>query len=481
MHPKRRPFVVFAAIAALLLTGYVIARVEDHLKETAEATENLQTTPVVTRVFEAPQARDAEAAQPETARITEPSTELSSNDESYIADEGAAVIIRDSNVIARNPIDIPDNETPVEALERILNNRLVINVHEHIQDTRQMPILIESMAKNGMEKTVLMGSSWFTITLRERVGFTRYDWNNEELMKIAAEHPNHFEAWPTIDPKDPYKLQKIKDLVTRGASGVKLYLGHGYERRDNGEYMFHTIAMDDPDMYPLYAWCQENFIPLCFHVNPFKPGFADEFIQVLQSFPDLKVNAPHFILSSIRDSRLREFLDTFPNLYTDISFGHDDFLIAGLQRISRDTAKFRDIFHNYPNRFMYGTDLVMTEASFKDADWFTVRAQAYYDMLTKETYTTPLIPDTTLNGLQLTSPLLDKILYQNYHDFVALEPQGTVIEREIEWRRLGVPRIEREPGVSIPPTGSSEPQFGYGMLFLDQFLLDGTEGCCVHH
>ncbi len=475
---RNRPLLVFLGIAALLLTGYVLARVEDRLKETAEASGNTTGAPVVTRQFEPP--ANTGAATTRRTRV-QTAQQGDANDNRYDAFTAPASDVRiDRSIITPPalPNDIPENETPEEALQRILDNQLAINAHEHIQDTRQMQIVLDAMERNGMAKTVLMGSSWFTITLQERVGFTRYDENNEELMKIAAAHPDRFEAWPTLDPEDPFKLQKIKDLINRGATGVKLYTGHGYERRDTGEYMFHTIAMDDPEMFPFYAYCQENHIPLCFHVNPFKPGFADEFIRVLTSFPDLKVNAPHFILSSIRDSRLREFLDTFPNLYSDVSFGHDDFLTAGLRRISRDPEKFIDIFTTYPDRFMFGTDLVMTEASFKDADWFTERAQAYYDMLTQETYTTPLLPGETLNGLQLSSPLLDQILYQNYHDFVASRPEGTVIEREIEWGNLGVPYLERAPGEALPPAGSSEAQFGHG--WLDTDLHDEEmEGCCV--
>jgi hypothetical protein len=40
--------------------------------------------------------------------------------------------------------------------------------------------------------------------------------------------------------------------------------------------------MDDPAMLPFYAWCQENFAPIMYHVNPYKPGFAEEFIAVLR-------------------------------------------------------------------------------------------------------------------------------------------------------------------------------------------------------
>jgi predicted TIM-barrel fold metal-dependent hydrolase len=348
------------------------------------------------------------------------------------------------------------SETPEEALQRIIDSRRIVNVHEHIQDIRQGPTVLEAKDRFGIGRTLLMGSSWFTITLNERVGFTRYDQNNEELIKIAQEWPDRFLAYPTIAPDDPEKLEKVKDLVARGAKGVKLYLGHGYTRRD-GEYMFHVVAMDDPDMFPFYEYCEQNYIPLCFHMQPFKPGFAQEFIAVATAFPDLKMNVPHFILSSIRQSRLREFLDTFPNVYSDISFGHDDFLIPGLRRISNNKQRFRKLFMDYPDRFMFATDLVVTEHHSKTAEWFGERAQAYYNMLTKSEYTVPFIPGETLKGLELTGPVLDNILYANYERFETMRPQGTKITREIDWSQMGIPKLEREPGQTFPAPPPAPP------------------------
>ena len=329
----------------------------------------------------------------------------------------------------------------------------IINVHEHMQSFSEAAKFLAVMDETGTSKTVLLGSSWFTFTLNPDVGYTRYDWNNEELMRIVEEYPGRFEAFPTVNPEDPDKLEKFKALVERGASGLKLYLGHGFINPDTGDYFFHTMALDDPRMLPLYEYCEENCIPILFHVNPgpTKPGFADEFIAVLDMFPDLKVNCPHFMLSSIKDTRLRELLDTYPNLYTDISFGHDDYLKAGLLRISRDPDKFRDLFTQYPDRIMYGTDMVVTAASKKTTEWIYDRCQVYIDMLAEETYTTPLLPGEELRGLALPEELLQRVFYQNYVDFMAKKPVGTEITREINWDMMGVEPCDREPGVALPP------------------------------
>lgn len=333
----------------------------------------------------------------------------------------------------------------------------IINVHEHIQSLEQAKIHITIMDRLGMERMALLGSSWFTITLRDEVGFTRYDENNEELMKIVGAYPGRFDAWPVLNPLDPDKLDKFKALMDRGATGLKLFTGHGYTTRKTNEYIFHPIAMDDPQMLPVYEHCEKHGVPVLIHVNPspIKPGFCEEFVAVLQQFPEMVVNCPHFMLSSIKESRLREFLDTFPNLYTDISFG-DAFMKAGLMRISKSPARFQKLFSDYPERFMFGTDLVLTEARHKSEEWVHSQFQAYLDMLTQDTYTTPCIPGETLRGVALSKELLDGVLFKNYERFLARKPRGTKIARAIDWDKMGIIRTGRRPGQIYPPPSKKQ-------------------------
>jgi predicted TIM-barrel fold metal-dependent hydrolase len=345
------------------------------------------------------------------------------------------------------PDSLPANATLIRAVAE----RRIVNAHEHIQSEREVAKLRAVMDELGVRKTLLFGTSWFTITLNPRHGFTRYDENNAAIVRISAADPERFEAWPTLDPRDPEKLAKIQRLVGQGAKGVKLYLGHGYIDKLTNSYLFHTAAMDDPGMLPFYDWCEKNYVPIMYHVNPYKPGFAEEFIAVLTQFPDLKVIAPHFILSSIKSTRLREFLDTFPNLYSDISFGHDDFLIAGLKRISRKPGKFKRLFRDYPDRFMFGTDLVVTEHPRKSAAWMGERYRAYLNMLAAESYEVAFLPGKRLRGLALSGVALERILYRNYQDFMAARPVGSRITRAVDWSRMGVDKIGREAGTTIPP------------------------------
>ncbi len=340
------------------------------------------------------------------------------------------------------------------SMDRLVSERRIVDVHEHIRSVEDVPKMLAAMDAVGIGKVCLMGSSKFTLTLDQRVGFTEYDENNEQLMKICEQYPGRFEAWPTISPLDPEKLEKFKALVARGAKGLKLYIGHGFVVKKNHEYMFHTKAIDDKDMMPIYKYCTENFIPVVLHVQPDRklgPGFLEEFVAVLMEFPSMKVVCPHFMLSSKSPKRLQELLDTFPNLYSDVSFGHDDFFLPSLKRISEKPDGYRAILEKYPTRFMFSTDLVVTDEAVKTQEWIQQRFQAYSDFLTKSSYTTPLVPEKTLNGLALPASLLERIFHKNYEDFMALKPTNSKPNKSFDWQKCGGPPINRKPGEITPP------------------------------
>jgi predicted TIM-barrel fold metal-dependent hydrolase len=214
--------------------------------------------------------------------------------------------------------------------------------------------------------------------------------------------------------------------------------------------------MDDPRMDEIYEYCSAHRLPVCMHVNPIRPGFTDEFVVLLERHPQLLVNAPHWILSVGRRERLVELLEVFPNIVTDISFGLDDFLIAGLRRISRTSLSLRHVVEQYPDRFFFGTDLVVTSAPHKTSEWMHIRVQAYLSMLSCKQYETPLIPSEILNGLNLPTKVLEQISSRNY---LAFRSPSRILRgpaRPVEWSRMGVPRSTRSPGQRLGHSAASD-------------------------
>jgi Amidohydrolase len=254
--------------------------------------------------------------------------------------------------------------------------------------------------------------------------------------------------WPTLDPLDHDKAVRFQSYHELGATGLKLYIGHGFVAPGSSGYLFSPLALDDPSMDDVYEYCAAHRLPICLHINPGAktPGFADEFVTLLQRHPKLLVNAPHWILSSSKPDRLGELLDVFPNLVTDVSFGVDEFLIEGLRRISRNTLRIRHVLEQHPDRFLFGTDFVVTRARHKTPEWMRVRVDAYLSMLVCKQYKTPLLPFEVLNGLALPVNVFEQIRSNNYAEFRAPGRQLVTPARPVDWSRMGVPRLRRRPG-----------------------------------
>lgn len=274
----------------------------------------------------------------------------------------------------------------------------IISVHDHIQDLDRASYFLEAMDKTNIKQIWLVGSPDATI-YKNRQGFEGYDKNNEELLKIIEAYPNKFIAFCTIKPEDPEKLNKLKNCISKGAKGLKLYTGHS---------LFHTIPLNDPLMDEIYSYVEENKIPITFHVNGGK--YKSEFEEVLKKHPNIIVNCAHFCLLSLKLDELSYLLDTYPNLYIDISFG--SFAQEGLERLSKDPERYRNFIVKYSNRILFGTDLVITDNPMKTTEYIIDMTNCYKDLLEKDKYSC-FLSQEMLNGLNLNDDILKRIYEEN--------------------------------------------------------------------
>jgi predicted TIM-barrel fold metal-dependent hydrolase len=141
----------------------------------------------------------------------------------------------------------------------------------------------------------LLGSSLFTLTLDHRDGFVNHSENNTHLLRLARSHPDRLAAWSTLDPREPRNSWRVKSYAEKGATGIKLYVGHGACNAFSGEPIFHVCGIDDDCMLPVYRTCAELRLPICLHVNCGIAAYWSELLRVLSRFRDLKFVIPHLI------------------------------------------------------------------------------------------------------------------------------------------------------------------------------------------
>lgn len=256
----------------------------------------------------------------------------------------------------------------------------VFNAHEHLFSEKYLDKYLKAAAATGVASTLFVASSEFTLKGEGFDPAKGNDENSAELNRLANQHPGKIVPFCTIHPSDPAVLDKVKRFVAEGARGLKLYTGHGN---------FYDRPLDDESMFPVYAYCEETQLPICWHVNLLK--YAAEFERVMTKFPKLVVIVPHFGVTFWRPegpefALFQTLLDRFPNLYTDTSFGTREILVGGLENVSRAPEIFRAVFEKYSDRILWGTDMVVTGNREKTAEWIEAVLRACRDVLEKDTY-----------------------------------------------------------------------------------------------
>lgn len=228
----------------------------------------------------------------------------------------------------------------------------IVNIHEHIQSLKDAKRTLPIMDEMGISKMILLGSpqqTFFPHMIKNQ-RFDKPDSNNRVILFAAKRYPDRFLAFCVFHQEDKKILQKLKQCLKRGATGVKLFSGHG---------SFYTIPLNDPSLDEFYRFLEEKRIPILWHVNTGK--YLEEFEAVLQAHPKLRVICGHFCLASKSRNRLRALLENYPNLYFDTSFGSPAVLADGIQTITEARDEFHEIFMKYPERFFWGTDYVITK------------------------------------------------------------------------------------------------------------------------
>ena len=298
----------------------------------------------------------------------------------------------------------------------------IIDVHEHLQSLNKAKQLLDVMDGLGIETTVLVASPE-ELFLEKPTGslFSNAENNNHELLKISKAYPNRFYAFATYSPLDKNVLSKFKLFMRSGGKGLKLYNGH------IAFYDKLNTPLDAPHLMELYRYCEKNRIPIVFHANA--RFYWHELEHILNTYPDLIVNLPHYCMALVNIPRMREIFERYPNTYADISLGHYEFAYPALSWISDHIDSYRNFVVEFQDRFLFATDMVLSDHPDNDKEYMNSMLWAYRLFLEQKRYTNILIRDyirefgkgneaQELNGLSLSETTLRKIYSRNAYQFL---------------------------------------------------------------
>ena len=257
----------------------------------------------------------------------------------------------------------------------------------------------------------------------------------------TKENPNRVyvfgNIWHYYDERDTAEgyLEQVKLLMAQGADGIKLLDGKPEHAK--------TLArpLDDPIFDKMYAYLEENQIPIVSHVGdperncditkipeailkrgwyydetfPTLQQLRDQTEGILKKFPKLKLCLAHFYFWGHEMEKTKAFFERWENVCFDITPGGEMFV-----GFSEHPAEWRQFFIDYADRIICGTDTYNTWLEniedYEDKLVGAVRINQVRKMLEE----TEAFEDSFFGRLQpmhLPEEALEKIYYKNFLAF----------------------------------------------------------------
>ncbi|ETN94903.1 amidohydrolase family protein [Zhouia amylolytica] len=246
----------------------------------------------------------------------------------------------------------------------------------------------------------------------------------------------------------PHALQQIKDGISRGAVGVKIWKNIGMDESVK-DLDGNFVMLDDERFDPIYQYLIDNDILLIGHqgepkncwlplnemtvdsdrdyfsghpeyhmyLHPEFPSYEKQMEardNVLKKFPKLKYVGLHLFSMEWSIDEVAKRLDLYPNTKTDLA---ERICHVELQA-KENWEKVRAFFIKYQDRIIYGTD-VIDDGSMNDEELvgrFESLWQHHYDFFaTNKTLSAPEFKGS-FKGLELPEEVVYKIFVQNAVD-----------------------------------------------------------------
>lgn len=299
----------------------------------------------------------------------------------------------------------------------------IIDVHSHpyAGSLADVDTWVRNMDLVNVKRTVILTYS---------VG-ARFD----SLMAVYGRYPERFEVWCGLDFSDttsPGFTERVVAELERchamGGKGIGELSDKGWGVR-SGTMTAHRIHLNDRKLSPVLKRAGELGMPVNIHVadpiwmyqpmdstndglmNAYKwrldnrddivghTGMIDILEDAVKKHPGTTFIAVHFANLSYDLSRLGTLLDTYPNLYADISARYAE--TAPIPRF------VRAFYLKYQDRLLYGTDMGFGLGMYRTTFRILETADEHFYAHELFSYHWPL------NGFDLPEDVLRKVYHDN--------------------------------------------------------------------
>ena len=124
---------------------------------------------------------------------------------------------------------------------------------------------------------------------------------------------------------------------------------------------------------------------------------------------------------------LSNIFKSYPNVYTDFSFGHTQFQIEGFEGFAKWRTRSKKFFEKHADRIMYGTDMVLEET--KTQDYIENTLRSYMQLIESKEFCFFYKPEHTMWGLDINEKSLKKIYWETPKNFLLIDENGNLPDR----------------------------------------------------
>jgi uncharacterized protein len=252
---------------------------------------------------------------------------------------------------------------------------VLIDIHTHIQNPRHERLCRHGGSRYPMPDELLQMMDDAGIDMAVLLCGVSPEWRYtivtpEEVMGIAAAHPDRFIPFCNLDPR--FILNSTESDFS-GLLGAYKEMGC----KGVGEYI-PNLPFDDPLNMNLFKYVEASGLPLTFHIAPTLGrayGCYDDvglprLEKVLQTFPDLTFlghsqcfwaeigtnvvadgQRTGYPEGPVTPGRVVELMRKYPNLHGDLSAR------SGCNAIARDTEFGLAFMEEFQDRLYWGTDI----------------------------------------------------------------------------------------------------------------------------
>lgn len=210
------------------------------------------------------------------------------------------------------------------------------HVHFHACKTGELDKVVAWMKSNNVQRVINYPLS------QSR---PKNDIERKQMLENYAKYKGSIARGCVISPEEVNSVDEaVKILTQEKQEGAVVF----------GEHYGENLKFDDPKNLRLYEACAKVGMPIMFHYSDRSRNMDEKGMprleNVLKLYPNCTILAHGDWWRSLSEGSCGRLLETYPNLYADIS------CTVGRAGVGRDKERTRTFFVRHADKLLFGTD-----------------------------------------------------------------------------------------------------------------------------